>query len=111
MLEGVVPAMAQADDSMGALGDCIHFALDGLQRAAEELAPAEKAGLFTYCGAEAPKNLYEGWDWGWDLAGIAAGTYRNTPAAGAFSSLPWIRWLLVATTKGGEPATIASGRR
>ena len=72
VIEGVVPAMAQADDSMGALGDCIHFALDGLQRAAEELAPPERAGLFTYCVAEAPKDLYAGWDWGWDLAGIAA---------------------------------------
>jgi uncharacterized Zn finger protein len=71
-LEEVVPAMAQADDSMGALGDCISFALDGLQRAAEELASPERAEIFTYCVTQAPQEPYSGWDWGWELAVIAA---------------------------------------
>ncbi len=71
-VEGVVPAMAHADDSMGALSECIRFALDGLQRAAQELAPPARAQLFDYCVAKAPQKPYVEWDWGWDLAGIAA---------------------------------------
>lgn len=72
VLEGVVPAMAHADDSMGALGECISFALDGLQRASEELAPPDRARLFAYCVTRAPREPYAGWDWGWDLAVVAA---------------------------------------
>jgi hypothetical protein len=72
VVETVVPAIGHADDSMGMLGDCIHFALESLQRAADQLAPKARADLFDYCIAEAPKESYEGWDWGWDLASIAA---------------------------------------
>ncbi len=72
VIEEVVPAMAHADDSMGTLGGCIQSALEGLLSAAEDLAPAERVALFDYCVAEAPKESYAGWDWRWDLAGIAA---------------------------------------
>jgi uncharacterized Zn finger protein len=70
--EEVVPAMAHADDSMGMLGDCIGIALAGLQGAAEALPPAEREAIFDYCVARAPEEPYAEWDWGWDLAGIAA---------------------------------------
>ena len=72
VIEKVVPAMAHADDSMGGLGDCIETALDGLGRAAEKLSPPERANLFAYCVGKASIEPYTDWDWGWDLAGIAA---------------------------------------
>ena len=70
--EGIVPAMAHADDSMGVLGGCASRALIGLQHVAEESAPEERMEVFDYCIAEAPKELYAGWDWRWDLVAIAA---------------------------------------
>jgi len=64
--------MGQADDSMGALGGCIHFALDGLHQVAEQLGPAGREKMFDYCLGESPKEPYSGWDLGWDLVTLAA---------------------------------------
>jgi hypothetical protein len=72
VIETVVPAIAHADDSNGALGDCIHLGLEGLSAASKQLPPDEQHELFNYCLTEAPHERYSGWDWGWDLAQIAA---------------------------------------
>jgi hypothetical protein len=72
VVEAVVPAIAHADDSNGELGDCIRSALDGLEEAAKQLPERDRLALFDYCLAEAPSEPYQGWDWGWDLAQIAA---------------------------------------
>lgn len=72
VIETVVPAIAHADDSNGELGDCIRFGLEGLAEASKQLLPDEQHRLFDYCLDEAPKEPYAGWDWGWDLAQLAA---------------------------------------
>jgi len=72
VIEEVVPAVAQADDSAGALSGCVSTALYDLQDLAGQLAPAARAELFDYCLSEAPKERYAGWDWRWDLVSIAA---------------------------------------
>lgn len=72
VIETVVPAIAHADDSNGELGDCIRFGLAGLAEASKKLPPDEQQKLFDYCLEEAPKEPYAGWDWGWDLAQLAA---------------------------------------
>jgi uncharacterized Zn finger protein len=71
VIEEVVPAVAQADDSAGALSGCVSTALYGLQDLVGQLAPAARAELFDYCLSEAPKERYAGWDWRWDLVSIA----------------------------------------
>lgn len=79
VIEVVAPAMEQADDSNGALGGCIEFALEGLRVAARQLPPEEQARLFDYCIAEGRSNRHAGWDRGWDLLLIAA-DLAATPA-------------------------------
>jgi hypothetical protein len=72
VVETVVPALQQADDSTGSLGGCIWAGLDCLQRAAQALAVEESRSLFAYCLQEASHERYAGWDWGWDLVQLAA---------------------------------------
>jgi hypothetical protein len=72
VIEAVVPAIAYADDSNGELGDCIYCGLKGLSEAIEKLPADEQQKAFEYCLEEAQKERYAGWDWGWDLAQIAA---------------------------------------
>ena len=73
VIEGIVPAVEHADDSGGGLGESIAYAVDTLQRASELISPPERAELFDYCVALAPQEPYCDWDWGWDLAALAAG--------------------------------------
>jgi hypothetical protein len=60
------------DDSNGELGDCLHTAVDGLRQSAGLLSPSGRGRLFTYCLETAPEKPYVDWDWGWDLARLAA---------------------------------------
>lgn len=72
VLEEVLPAMEHADDSMGALGGTIDWALEGLRSAGQALSPDARVSLFDYCLAQATSPPYAEWDWRWDLAQIAA---------------------------------------
>lgn len=72
VLEEVLPAMTHADDSMGALGGTIDWALVGLRSAGQALSPDARVSLFDYCLAQATSPPYAEWDWRWDLAQISA---------------------------------------
>ena len=71
IIQELIPAMSHAEDSMGALSDCIQFALDGLLMVEEELPAKDRQALFTFCISKAPMKPFVDWDWGWDLAEIA----------------------------------------
>jgi hypothetical protein len=90
-LEEVLPAMAHADDSMGALGGTIDWALAGLRGAAPFLPPDARASLFAYCLTQATSPPYNEWEWRWDLAQIAADvtTSRRNGRASLPRSTSW----------------------
>lgn len=67
ILEEVVPALQEADDSSGMLGGCASYALIGLENTAAQLSPAERTTLFDYCLSEKMAERLAGWDWSWDL--------------------------------------------
>jgi len=77
VIEGVVPAMAHADDSAGILSGTINYACEGLRRAAEGATEQEKEELFAYCVRHAPLEPYMDWDWGWELAELAGELVRT----------------------------------
>jgi len=77
VIESVSPVIPHADDSNGDLGDCLVVSLENLKNISSTLTIAEQETLFDYCLSEAVKEVYEGWDWGWDLARIAAGIIKN----------------------------------
>ena len=72
VIETVVPAISQADDSNGFLGDCIAAGLHGLRTVSKNLSKAEQGRLFDYCFSEAIESRYNGWDWGWTLSQLGA---------------------------------------
>lgn len=72
VIESTVPAIEHADDSNGGLSSCISLAFDFLDRAIAMLSPDGRGPLFAYCMAEALDEKYIGWDWGWNLAEVAA---------------------------------------
>jgi hypothetical protein len=79
VLEEVVEALGDADDSSGALSDVAYGAMDELAATADELPPAGRAALFDYCVAHCAAEPFNAWDWGWDLAALG-GTLITTPA-------------------------------
>jgi uncharacterized Zn finger protein len=72
ILETVIPAIEHADDSMGALGECIDSACKILEKAAADLEGTARHELFDYCLAKAPFDPFVDWDWCWFLAQLAA---------------------------------------
>lgn len=72
ILETVIPAIEYADDSMGALGECIDSACQILEEAGTCLEGTPRRDLFEYCLAKAPVDPFVEWDWGWFLAQLAA---------------------------------------
>ncbi len=72
VLERTAKAYENADDSMGALGDCIGTALNILSEASVHIGEEQRCELFDYCLALAPIDPYCDFGWGWELAGIAA---------------------------------------
>ena len=72
VLETTANVYENADDSMGALGDCIGTALNILREASVYIGEEPRCELFDYCLALAPIDPYCDFGWGWDLAGIAA---------------------------------------
>lgn len=71
VIEEVVKVIAHADDSNGDLGGCISQAFNLLETGLPGLNQAQKHSLFTYCLTEAAKEYHRGWDWQWDLLGMA----------------------------------------
>jgi hypothetical protein len=71
IIEGLVPALQDADDSNGEIGGAIEETFERLERAAELLPAAEKRGFLSYCLAEAFQEKYAGWDWKWDWLRVA----------------------------------------
>ena len=78
IIQELIPAMSHADDSLGALSDCIQLSLDGLLMVEEELIGKDRESLFAFCLSKAPVEPFVDWDWGWDLAEIA-GSLVDTP--------------------------------
>lgn len=72
VLESAAGAYGNADDSMGLLGDCIGIALNLLREAGAHLDETQRRELLDYCLALAPAAPYRGFDWGWELAQVAA---------------------------------------
>jgi uncharacterized Zn finger protein len=72
ILETVIPVIEYADDSMGALGECIDSACQILEKAATDLEDTARHELFDYCLSKAPVDPFIEWDWGWFLAQLAA---------------------------------------
>ncbi len=72
VLEMTAKVYENADDSMGALGECIGIALNILREASVYIGEEPRCELFDYCLALAPLAPYCDFGWGWDLAGIAA---------------------------------------
>jgi hypothetical protein len=77
VFETVIPAVGEADDSMGTLADCIYFALGGLKDAGEAMGAEDRRRLFDYCLETSADESILGWDWPWDLAKIAAGLIQS----------------------------------
>jgi len=77
VFETVIPAVGEADDSMGALADCIYFALQGLQDACEAMGTEDRRRLFDYCLETGADESILGWDWPWDLVRLAADLIQN----------------------------------
>ena len=86
VIDETIPAIAQSDDSSGALGGCIATAIEGLS---ESVALYDKAGreaLFSYLLERARSLEFAGWDWEYDLLGIAEGMVDNPARRAAFMS-------------------------
>ncbi len=77
ILEETVDVYGNADDSSGALGDCIAQAVDGLQEALPRLLPPERQELFSYFLQQAQRPHLMDFDWGWEMFDAAAGMIDN----------------------------------
>lgn len=72
VIEQVTEAIAHADDSNGDLGGCIGGSIFQLSQLSSDLTEDQRKSLFEYLLVEALEERYSGWDWGWELAQIAA---------------------------------------
>jgi len=77
VFETVILAVSEADDSMGALGDCIYSALDGLRRTGEAMGSEDRRRLFDYCLQTSADKSILGWDWPWHLVELATGWIQS----------------------------------
>ncbi|MBU0978571.1 MAG: SWIM zinc finger family protein [Patescibacteria group bacterium] len=73
VIEVVVPALQQADDSNGELGGLIETSFEKLTDLAPKLPPNDRDELFLYCLTESRSAKYDGWsDWQIQWLRIAA---------------------------------------
>lgn len=79
VIDETIAVMEQADDSDGALGDCINLALEGLTKSVSLQDDAGREKLFTFCLERARQKAFHDWDWGWELFNIAL-ELVDTPA-------------------------------
>jgi uncharacterized Zn finger protein len=71
LLEEVLAALDEIDDSEGALGDCLYTAVIDMGLLAGELPLEERAALFDYCLAMATSETVLDTDFAWDLVEAA----------------------------------------
>ncbi len=72
ILESVTSVMGQADDSNGSLGDCIRCSVLGMKEIANRLEGESRKELFDYFLEKTQDKTLHAWDWGWDVAQLAA---------------------------------------
>lgn len=77
VLETTVEAYGYADDSTGQLGECISESLDLLRTAGKTLVGEDRRGLFEYALSRGGGAPFRDWDWGWQLAQIAADLVKS----------------------------------
>lgn len=78
VIEVLVPALQQADDSDGKIGGGISQAFEILEAVATQVAPKQQEAFFRYCLEESQSKTYEGWDFHWEFLESAA-LLTNTP--------------------------------
>lgn len=78
ILEEVVPALQEADDSSGSLSGCVEMALEELEEVGAHLSPAGRAALFGYCLSDEVAKVMAEWEWRWALLQLA-GRLMTTP--------------------------------
>lgn len=72
VIETLVPILQYADDSNGAIGECIEYAMEKLTKLSDKIKDNKlKSNLFNYCLKEHLKKKYDGWDWAMRFLEIA----------------------------------------
>lgn len=87
IIDEVVSVIPQADDSNGALGDCISLAIEGLNEAADLLDKDGQESLFTFYLERARQQKFRSWDWGWELLSIASEMVHDSVQRTQFESI------------------------
>jgi len=72
VIEVLLEAVYQADDSDGSIGSAIATAFEVLESVQSDLDEEQKAGLFNYLLEIADSEFLRGWDWRWDAIDNAA---------------------------------------
>ncbi|MBI2486949.1 MAG: hypothetical protein HYW01_08320 [Deltaproteobacteria bacterium] len=72
VIEELVPALQNADDSSGSIGSAIEYSFQVFYKCIEKVQDTtSRKDLFDYCLTESNRKQYDGWDWQWDFLGIA----------------------------------------
>jgi uncharacterized Zn finger protein len=71
VLELSVDAIGYADDSSGALGGIIEYALEGIRKCRDRLPVVDQDNLFDNLIQQAGSQRYANWNWRWNLFDIA----------------------------------------
>ena len=79
VLEEILTALENSDDSSGALGYNVDRTLEGIDKCAQRLSPEGRAALLEYCLQKALSPLFRNWGHGWHLMELAADLVE-TPA-------------------------------
>lgn len=73
VMEQMTEALQYSDDSDGAFGENINYALGLLYKTAKTDLPEEiRSQLLDYCLKAFDKKTYEGWDWHFDMLDLAS---------------------------------------
>ena len=72
VIEVAASAIANSADANSTLGDCIDSGLHGLEDVSHQLPADAQRELFDYCLTNTQKDPFADWNWGWELAQIAA---------------------------------------
>ena len=71
VIDETMPMIEHADDSNGALADCLTGACEELAKCVKQLSKTERQALFDYCLERVVEKAFQGWDWRWSLFDIA----------------------------------------
>lgn len=87
-IEVLVPVLQSADDSDGAIGECIEFSFETLEKIASDIQNKQiEEKLFNYCLLEYCKEKYDGWDYPLRFLNIAAMVCNNNNRGKLFKTL------------------------